>query len=160
MKLRELENNQLVSCSEDNTLNFYIHQKEWIIEQKIATNISIWNEIETKNEKLVLTGSSDKILFFDIDVRKSETQISGIKLYGSLSNNMININEKLLAVGLTDYIFIIDVLSQIKINEIKIPGSSCITRFCLLKDNILLIGDCSNAIRQFKILEIPLSKKK
>jgi len=41
MKLRELENNQLVSCSEDNTLNFYIHQKEWIIEQKIATNISI-----------------------------------------------------------------------------------------------------------------------
>ncbi len=93
-------------------------------------------------------------------MRKSETQISGIKLYGSLSNNMININEKLLAVGLTDYIFIIDVLSQIKINEIKIPGSSCITRFCLLKDNILLIGDCSNAIRQFKILEIPLSKKK
>ena len=124
MKLRELENNQLVSFSEDNTLNFFIHQKEWIIEQKITTNISICNEIETKNRKLVLTGSSDKILFFDINMRKSETQISGIKLYGSLSNNMININAKLLAVGGTDNIFIIDVLSQITINEIKIPGSS------------------------------------
>lgn len=151
MKLRELENNQLVSCSEDQTLNFYIYQKEYIIEQKITTNISIYNEIETKNGKLVLTGNSDKIQFFDINKRKLENQISGIKLYGTLSNNMININEKLLAVGGTDNIFIIDITSQEKINEIKIPGSSCITCFCKLNDNILLTGDCSNTIRQFKI---------
>ena len=151
MKLRELDNNQLVSCSEDCTLNFYIYQKEYIIEQTIKTNISIYNEMETKNGKLVLTGSTDKIQFFDISKRKLENQINGIKLYGSLSNNMININEKLLAVGGTDNIFIINVITQTKINEVKIPGSSCITCFCKLNDNILLTGDCSNSIRQFKI---------
>ena len=160
MKLRELENNQLVSCSEDNTLNFYIFQKEYTIEQKIKTNLSIWNIIETKNGKIVLTGSSEKIQFFDINTRKSENQISGIKLYGSLSNNIININEKLLAVGGTDNIFIIDVLSQTKINEVKIPGSSCITCFCLLNEHILLTGDCSNTIRQFKISDEFLVQEK
>lgn len=73
---------------------------------------------------------------------------------------MININEKLLAVGGTDNIFIIDVISQTKINEVKIPGSSCITCFCKLTDNILLTGDCSNTIRQFKISEEFLIQEK
>ena len=36
-------------------------------------------------------------------------------------------------------------------NEIKISGSSCITCFCTINDNILLTGDCSNSIRQWKI---------
>jgi len=152
MKLRELELNKLlVSCSEDKTLNFYIFQNEYKIEQKITTNIDIWNEIETKNGKIVLTGNSDKIQFFDINTRKLEKQLSGIKLYGSLSNNLINISDTLLAVGGTDNIFIINVLTQQKVNEIKIQGSSCITCFCKLNDNILLTGDCSNTIRQWKI---------
>lgn len=163
MKIRELEiNNQLVSCSEDKTLNFYIYQKEkeYIIEQKMTLNIDIWNEIETKNGKLVLTGNTDKIQFFDIKTRKLETQISGIKLYSSLSNNMININEKLLAVGGTDNIFIVDVINQKKVNEIKIPGSSCITCFCKLNDNCLISGDCSCSIRQWKITEEFLIQEK
>lgn len=152
MKLRELEfNNLLVSCSEDKTLNFYIFQNEYKIEQKITTNIDIWNLIETKNGKIVLTGNVDKIQFFDINTRKLENQISGIKLYRSLSNNLINLSDTLLAVGGTDDIFIINVLTQQKVNEIKIPGSNCITCFCKLNDTFLLTGDCSNSIRQWKI---------
>ena len=114
MKIRELDNNQLVSCSEDGTLNFYIYQNEYIIEQKVNTSITLYNEIETKNGKLVLSGSSDKIQFYDISKRKLENQISLVKLYPGLFNNMININEKLLAVGGTDNIFIINVISQTK----------------------------------------------
>ena len=43
---------------------------------------------------------------------------------------MININEKILAVGDTDNIFIINVISQTKINEVTIAGSGYITCFC------------------------------
>ena len=43
-----------------------------------------------------------------------------------------------MAVGGTDNIFIINVLTQQKVNEIKISGSSCITCFCKINDNILL----------------------
>ena len=139
MKLRELElNNQLVSCSEDKTLNFYIFQNEYKIEQKITTNIGIWNERETKNGKIVLTGEQDKIHIFDINKRVLEKQITGINLYSSLSNNLININDTLLAIGGTDNIFIINVLTQQKVNEIKSQGISCITCFCKLNDIILL----------------------
>ena len=152
MKLRELElNKQLVSCSEDKTLNFYIYQNEYIIEQKITIDAPICNQIETKNGKLVLAVSEDKIQFFDLNKRKMESQITGIKLYNGLSNNMININEKLIAVGGLDNILIIDVISQKKINVIAIPGSSYITCFNKFNDNILLTGDCSCTIRQWKI---------
>ena len=107
-----------------------------------------------------MTGDSDKIQFFDIKTRKSENKISGINLYPGLSNNMININEKLLAVGGTDNIFIIDVINQKKINEIKMPGSNYITCFCKLNDNCLITGDCSCSIRQLKISEDNLIQEK
>ena len=38
MKIRELDNNQLVSCSEDGTLNFYIYQNEYIIIHDVILN--------------------------------------------------------------------------------------------------------------------------
>ena len=104
----------------------------------MTTNIGIWNEIETKNGKIVLTGDQDKIQFFDINKRVLEKQITGINLYSSLSNNLININDTLLAIVGTDNIFIINVLTQQKVNEIKSQGSSSITCFCKLNDNILL----------------------
>ena len=151
MKIRELQlNKQLVSCSEDNTLNFYIFENEYKIEQKITLKMSIWNEIETNNGKIVLTGNSDKIQFFDINTRKEEKQLSGIKLYGSLSNNLINLNDTLLAVGGYENIFIINVLNQQKVNEIKVQGSNYITCFCKLNDDFILTGDCSGSIRQWK----------
>ena len=152
MKLREIYNGQLVSCSEDKTLNFYIYQnKNYIIEQKITTDIVIYNIIETGYKKLVLNGYQDKIIFFDINTRKIGNQISGIKLYVGLSNNMCNMNDKYLAVGGTDNIFIVDVESETKVNNIQVPGSNLITCIIKLNDNTLLTGDCSNAIRQWKI---------
>jgi hypothetical protein len=39
---------------------FLYISNEYKIEQKITTNIDIWNEIETKNGKIVLTGNNDK----------------------------------------------------------------------------------------------------
>ena len=71
MKLRELEfNNLLVSCSENKTLNFYIFQNEYKIEQKITTNIDIWNELEKSSfpqflfSLLLISSNNSSSLFF------------------------------------------------------------------------------------------------
>ena len=49
-------------------------------------------------------------------------------------------------------------MSQKKMNKIKIPGTSCITCFYKLNDNILFIGDFSNTIRQLKPEEFQSKK--
>ena len=71
MKLRELEFNYLlVSCSENKTLNFYIFQNEYKIEQKITTNIDIWNELEKSSfpqflfSLLLISSNNSSSLFF------------------------------------------------------------------------------------------------
>ena len=59
--------------------------------------------------------------------------------YIDFFNNMININENYQLQD--EQIIFLLLMSQKKINKIKIPGSSCITCFYKFNDNILLNGD-------------------
>ena len=144
-KIIELKNKTLVSCSDDRSIIFYIKDNiKYKKDYQISTNGSCWNIIQTKDNEICYN-EYDTICFYDLLERKVKSSISNISNY-----NMIMMTKDLLLITGYNKISIINV-NNYKLRIINVPEAGCIYGVCILNQNMLLTGDESKIIRQWRI---------
>ena len=146
-KIIELKNKTLVSCSRDHSIIFYIKDNiKYKKDYQISTNGYCRNIIQTKeNEICYYETDNDTICFYDLLERKVKSSISNISNY-----NMIMMTKDLLLITGENKISIINV-NNYKLRIINVPGAGYIRGLCILNQNMLLTGDESKIIRQWRI---------
>ena len=179
-KIIELNNNNLVSCSEDKKVIFYRKTTELgqVNTNKIPINLRIseantdlYNKYEkdyeilsdfihysmtqTKENEICYSENTrdsyiSTICFYDIYKRKNNSTISNVKTGGPLSP--FNLATKdLLIIGSENIISIIDVNKYKIIRLVEVDHSLNIFSFCMLNENMFLIGNNYGEITQWKI---------
>ena len=154
LKLIQLKNKNLVSCSNSYNDGIIFYDKDnlgYKIKEKIKTNGGCYTLIQTKeNEICYSEGNNNAICFYDFIEKKIKSSFKISKICRS-SEEFIMISKDLLLVPGENVISIVNVNEYKIINSIKVPGSSWILGVCLLTDNIILTGDYSKTICQWKI---------
>ena len=90
-------------------------------------------------------------MFYDLNEKKIKSTLFNINTYTSCRLNFIIIRKDLLLIPGENKIYIIDINEYKLIRNIDIPNSGSIYGFCLLNKNILLTGDQSKSIKQWRI---------
>ena len=90
-------------------------------------------------------------MFFDLNQRKIKSTINNISKYNGCRLWFIMITEELLLIPGQNKIFIINVYQYRLVRIIDVPGSSWICGVCMLNENMLLTGDYTEIIRQWRI---------
>ena len=150
-KIVELKNKSLVSCSEDSSIIFYLkdndkYQKDY----QIKTEGPCYSIIQTKDNEICYS-EYDKICFYDLIERKIKSSLSNINKYNGYRECFLMINKDLLLIPGNNQISLINLNEYTLIRKIDVPGSSWIIGACMLNKNMLLTGDCSKTIKQWKI---------
>ena len=124
---------------------------------QISKNGYCYNIIQTKDNEICYSEYDNyTICFYDLLERKVKTSISNI-----ISYNMIMITKNLLFITGSNKISIINI-NNYKLRIINLPKAGCIWGICILNQNMLLTGDQSKIIRQWRIEDdnlILVSKK-
>ena len=162
-KIIELKNKNLVSWSEDLSIIFYLKDNnKYKKNYTISTDGECYSIIQTKDNEICYSEENDnKICFFDLLERKIKASISDI----SKNNGIvwfIMIKKDLLLIPGNNIISIINTEQYKLVRKIEVPDSNWICGVCMLNENMLLTGDHSKIIRQWKIEEdnlILVSKK-
>ena len=161
-KIIELKNKNLVSCSYDSSIIFYIKDNnEYKQDYKISTDGSCYSIIQTNNNEICYS-VDNKICFYDLLERKIKASISDISKNNSYREWFIMIKKDLLLIPGYNIISIINTEQYKLVRKIEVPGSNWICGVCMLNENMLLTGDEAKIIRQWKIEEdnlILVSKK-
>ena len=153
-KILELKNKTLVSCSYDSSIIFYLKDNnEYKKDYQISTNGSCSSIIQTKDNEICYSESNNKaICFYDILERKIKATISNISKYDGCRAWFIMIKKDLLLIPGSNQLSIINTNEYKLIRTINVvPNASTITGVCLLNKDMLLTGDYSETIRQWKI---------
>jgi len=150
-KLIELNNNKLVSCSDDANIIFYIkNNNEYIKDHQFKTKGSNNYLIQTKENEICFDeyhSSEYSICFFDLLERKIITRINNIGWCG----NFTMISKDLLMITGENKILITNINSYNIIRTIDVPNSSNILDVCMLNENQFLTCDDNENIIQWKI---------
>ena len=163
-KIIELKNKNLVSCSYDSSIIFYIKDNnEYKQDYKISTDGYCTSIIQTNDNEICYSVSNgNKICFYDLLERKIKASISDISKINGVQEWFIMIKKDLLLIPGYNIISIINTEQYKLVRKIEVPGSNWIYGVCMLNENMLLTGDDSKIIRQWKIEEdnlILVSKK-
>ena len=147
-KIIELKNKALVSCSHDCSIIFYIKDNiKYKKDYQISINGSCYNIIQTKDNEICYDeDDNDTICFYDLLERKVKSSISNI----SNCYNMIMMRKDLLLIIGENKISIINI-NNYKLRIINVPETNGIFGVCILNQNMLLTGDESKIIRQWRI---------
>ena len=151
LKIIELKNKILVSCSWDSSIIFYLKDNnEYKLDYKISTNGACSTIIQTKDNEICyceskIESNNDKICFYDLLERKVKASVSNIS-----TRNMIMLTKDLLFITGCFEISIINV-NNYKLRIIDVPEASYINGVCMLNQNMLLTGDFAKIIRQWRI---------
>ena len=151
-KIIELKNKNLVSCSHDSSIIFYIKDNnEYKKDYQIQTDGYCSSIIQTKDNELCYSEyNNNKICFYDLFERKIISSIKDISKDNSIET-FIMIKKDLLLIPGENQISIINTNQHNLVRKIEVPGSSWIFGVCMLNKNMLLTGDCSYTLRQWKI---------
>ena len=90
-------------------------------------------------------------MLFDLLERKIKSSISNISKYNGCREWFIMISKDLLLIPGENKISIINVNYYKLVRVIDVPGASMICGVCMLNQNMLLTGDYSEVIRQWRI---------
>ena len=155
-KIAELKNKSLASCSYDSSIIFYLKDNnEYKKDYQISTKGPCYSIIQTKDSEICFSEENNKaICFFDILERKLKATISNISKCSQIDGpreHPIMIAKHLLLISGYNLLSIINTNEYKIIRKIDVPNSSWITGVCLLNKNMLLTGDYSKIIRQWKI---------
>ena len=152
-KIIELKNSTLASCSADSSILIYFKDNsEYKKDYKISTNGSCSSIIQTKDNELCYSeANNNTVCFFDLLERKIKSSISNISKYNGCREWFIMISKDLLLIPGENKISIINVNYYKLVRVIDVPGASMICGVCMLNQNILLKGDYSEIIRQWRI---------
>ena len=152
-KILELKNKTLLSCSTDSSIIFYLRDNnEYKKDYQIKTNGSCFSIIQTKDNEICYSEfNNDAICFYDILERKVKATITKISKYNGCKAWLIMINKDLLVIPGKNQLSIINTNEYKLIRTINVSNASTITGVCLLNKDMLLTGDYSETIRQWKI---------
>ena len=152
-KILELKNKTLVSCSSDSSIIFYLKDNnEYKKDYQISTNGSCSSIIQTKDNEICYSENNNSaICFYDILERKIKATISNISKYNGCRAWFIMMKKDLLLIPGENQLSIINTNEYKLIRTINVPNASYITGVCLLNKDMLLTGDYSETIRQWKI---------
>ena len=152
-KIKELENGEIGLVAYESII-FYLNinnkfDEDFNIKYNQNQIGTYYNMISVKPGELVISGSADKIQFFELNSRALKEIIKiNRDIHWSYDNLLCMMNERYLCVGGRDKITIIDINQKNIIREIEDKG----VHYCLYKlnDNILLSGN-NCGITQWKI---------
>ena len=152
-KVLELKNKTLISCSCDSSIIFYLkYNNEYKKDYQVSINGSCYTIIQTKDNEICYSETKDnRICFFDILERKTKATISNINKYDSCRALFIMIKKDLLLIPGENQISIINTNEYKLVRKIEVPNASTISGICFLNKNMILTGDYSKTIRQWKI---------
>ena len=144
----------MISCSHDSSIIFYLKDNnEYKKDYQISTNGPCYTIIQTKDNEICYLEDKDKrICFYDIFERKKIN--ASISIEGNYDNYrlwFIMIKKNLLLVPGKNKISIINTDEYNLVRTIEVPNSNLISGVCLLNKDMLLTGDNSQTIRQWKI---------
>ena len=156
-KIVELKNKNLVSCSEDKSIIFYLkdNNNEYKKNYKISTNGLCYNIKVIKENEICYSETfnhdcnNNIICFYNINERKIKSSISNISKMDI--SPFIMISKELLFIPGENKISIININEYELIREIKVPNSGWIRGACRLNENIILTGDQKSNIREWRI---------
>ena len=153
IKIIELTNKKnLISCSDDYSFIVYSKDKnKYIKDYSIKTSGPCNCIIQTKENEICYHENdfNNSICFYDLFKRKKINKIDFLSELGYNSFNMIT-KDLLFIIG-GENISIINVNQHKIIRRINIPDTYNISAFCLLNENLLLIGDDKGRIKKWRI---------
>ena len=152
-KIIELQNKVLTSCSFDESIIFYKREnKEFKKDYQIETNGPCYSIIQTKDNEICYSERNNKaICFYDILEGKIKEKIPNINKCNGYAERFIMIREDLLLIPGENQLSIINTNEYKLTRIIDVPNTNYIYGVCLLNKNMLLTGDKSKIIRQWKI---------
>ena len=152
-KIIELQNKVLTSCSFDESIIFYKREnKEFKKDYQIETNGPCYSIIQTKDNEICYSERNNKaICFYDILEREIKKRIPNINKCNGYAERFIMIREDLLLIPGENQLSIINTNEYKLTRIIDVPNTNYIYGVCLLNKNMLLTGDKSKIIRQWKI---------
>ena len=107
--------------------------------------------METKDNEICYSDSSETIYFYDLLQKKEISKLKDIKTNYYNNRGFIMISKELLFIPGKNKISIININEYKLIRIIDVPNSNDIIGGCMLNDNILITGDKNGIIRQWKI---------
>ena len=154
-KIIELNDNRLASSSVDQSIIFHFKDKEeYIKEFDIKTEGFSYHVTQTKeNEICYSIRDNSNIYFFDLQERKVKSTINNIKQfkYDNSQEWLLMLSKDLLLVPGDNKIFIVNVNHYKLVREINVQDSGFISAGCMLNRNMLITGDHSKVLRQWRI---------
>ena len=152
-KIVELNNKTLCSCSYDSSIIFYQRNNgKYIKDYQITTNGYCSSIIQTKDSEICYSEYKDSSLcFYDILKRKNIAKISSINKDNGIREWFIMIKKDLLLIPGNNQLSIINTNEYKLVRKVEVPFSGWITGTCLMNNNMLLTGDFSKKIKQWKI---------
>ena len=153
-KIIELKNKNLVSCSGDKSITFYIkdNNNEYIKDYNIPTNGGCSSVIQTKeNEICYSEKNNNSICFFNLNQRKIKSSLNNINKFNDKYEWFIMIKKDLLLIPGINKISFINIKKYELIRIIDVSNSKEIVGTCIINENILFTGNKNGIIRQWKI---------
>jgi len=152
-KIIELQNKVLTSCSFDESIIFYKREnKEFKKDYQIETNGPCYSIIQTKDNEICYSERNNKaICFYELLEGKIKEKIPNINKCNGYAERFIMIREDLLLIPGENQLSIINTNEYKLTRIIDVPNTNYIYGVCLLNKNMLLTGDKSKIIRQWKI---------
>ena len=153
-KLREIDNNKFMTCSDDNTIKFFFKDKnEYKEDYTLQDDITINDILRTKEKEIVYSGYNNSyfIRFYDLKSRKKIDSTKVTNFYAGLSDFLYMMCQKYLLVETNSSIIIFDVNQHRQIREIQNNISYCITSFLKIDETTLLSVNCGGKINQWII---------
>ena len=157
-KLRELDDDRFLTCSDDCTIKFFFKNKnknEYLEDYTFKDDIYIVDILRTKEGEIAYSGYNNEgtsfVRFYDLKSRKKIDSSSVTTFYNGLSDFLYKLSETYLLVGASNSILIFDVNQHRQIRVIKQDNSDCFTSFLKIDENTLLSSDYTGKIRQWII---------
>ena len=154
-KLREINNDRFMTCSDDCTIKFFFKNKtEYIEDYTFKDDIIINDILRTKEGEIVYSAyqsSTFCIRFYDLKSRKKIDSINVTSFYNGLSDFLYMLSKIYLLVGTNSSILIFDINQHRQIREIKLEKADYITNFLKIDESTLLSIDCGGKIKQWII---------
>ena len=156
LKIIELKNKNLVSCSNDSSINFYYKDNLEYKNNNCKINMNgygCYTIIQTKENEICYSTNNkyNAIGFYDYVEKKIKFSLSNISRTSRSSSELIMISKDLLLIPGENKISIVNVNEYKLIKVIEEPGASWILGVCILNENMILTGDYSKTICQWKI---------
>ena len=154
-KILELSNKFLATCSADKSIIFYLKDNnEYKKDYQLTVSGKCDNFLKTKeNEICYSIRDNSNIYFFDLQERKVKSTINNIKQfkYDNSQEWFLMLSKDLLLVPGDNKIFIVNVNHYKLVREINVQDSGFISSGCMLNQNMLITGDHSKSLKQWRI---------